>query len=61
MGDNMCTVSDMRLKEVYPGFSKNPDFYRDRIDRATFQATETFIHNLNTKHSKAEHKFPKVR
>ena len=38
----MCTVSDMRLKEVYPGFSKNPDFYRDRIDKVLCGYKNTF-------------------
>lgn len=38
----MYTVSDKRLGEVYPGFSSDPDFYRERIAAVIRGYKETF-------------------
>lgn len=38
----MYTLSDKRLEEVYPGFLKNPDFYRNRINAVLEGHKEAF-------------------
>ena len=49
------TSKSTRLKEIFEGSYENA---MKRTDRATYQAMEAFIHNLNTMHSRAGAQVP---
>ena len=49
------TSKSTRLKEIFEGAYENA---MKRTDRATYQAMEAFIHNLNTMHSRAGAQVP---